>query len=77
MSNWQLIETAPTSSLDDDPIEILLWIADGGEKGKGGISFGRCYRSANGSVKAVPVSYRGNYRVTHWQPLPSPPAEST
>ena len=70
---WQPIETAPVSSLDGDPIEILLWIADGGAAGAGGISFGRCYRSASGAVKAVPVSYRGNYTVTHWMPLPEPP----
>jgi hypothetical protein len=71
MSEWQPIETAPTSPETDPPL-IMLWVDDGGMKGNGCHAFGRCYRSADGTVRGVPIGFHG-FTCTKWQPLPDPP----
>lgn len=70
---WQPIETAPTTPADADPEIITLWVVNGGDDGKGCPAFGRCYRSVDGTVRAVPNGYRG-FKCSHWMPLPSPPS---
>lgn len=75
MSEWQPIDTAPAGDLGSDIITtILLWIADGGDVGRGCVGLGYCYRRRDGSIKALATGYRG-FRITHWMPLPPPPVQ--
>lgn len=73
MADWLPIETAPRADEWDMPPTVLLWVADGGGKGSGCHAFGRVYRYADGDVRAVASGFSGNWRVTHWMPLPEPP----
>ena len=71
-NDWQPIATAP---LD---VEGFVWVADGGEmqpngKRGGRIAFGRVTVYADLPRKAHASGYSGNWRITHWRPLPPGP----
>ena len=70
MSEWQPIETAPVSEVEDDWIRVLVWVSDGGWDGKGTVAFG--YKlPKSGRMRAD--GYLGDFNITHWMPLPEPP----
>lgn len=74
---WQRISEYPAPKNDwDTPDSVLLWVADGGGKGSGCHAFGRVYRYADGTVRAVASGFSGNWNITHWMPLPAPPISS-
>jgi hypothetical protein len=71
-SGWQPIETAP---LDQ---EGLVWVANGGHalphgKREGRIAFGRVSVYEDLPRKAYAVGYSGEWKITHWHPLPPAP----
>ena len=59
---WRPIETAPEG-------RCLMWVADGGERGRGGISFGRVFIYED-SRAYRPDGHTGEWNVTHWMPVP-------
>lgn len=69
MSKWQPIETAPK-----DGSCLLLWLPDSATDtivfGHWDSDFGGCWYERHGSESAFPI----DVEVTHWQPLPEPPA---
>lgn len=73
MSDWKPLDTAPKVEPLDSPATVLLWVADGGGKGSGCHAFGRVYRYADGTTRAVASGFSGEWNVTHWMPLPTPP----
>ncbi len=74
MSEWQTIDTAPTMKNEWDEVpSVMLWVADGGGKGSGCHAFGRVYRYRDGTSRAVASGFSGNWKITHWMPLPAPP----
>jgi hypothetical protein len=73
VSEWRPIATAPEVDITQrDPETVLLWVADGGHGGKGTHAFGRCYKSHDGSIRAVASGFHGNWNITHWSPLSRP-----
>lgn len=62
--NWQPIETAPR-----DESRILVFIDDPVSKVQRH-AFGHCY----GSGCVIAEGYNGDWRITHWMPLPESPA---
>lgn len=60
--DWQPIETAETRD------GVLLYSP------KFGTQMGRTYRHSNGEVTAVAYGFHGDWEITHWMPLPPPPA---
>ncbi len=74
MTEWKPIETAPLLADENaDPSKVLLWVADGGARGTGEVTFGFCYRSTDGSIRSRANGYYGDFNITHWMPLPEPP----
>jgi hypothetical protein len=76
--SWQPIETAPVAPNEfDSPPRLLVWVADGGlgRKGPYGVAaFGYCYRSSiDSEVRAKAEGYNGNWKITHWMPMPGSP----
>jgi hypothetical protein len=67
MSDWQPIETAPLS-MPGYPKRILLWVADANCH-----AMGHFYDWPGLSGRAVAEGYNGDWRITHWAPLPEPP----
>jgi hypothetical protein len=77
VSEWRPIATAPEVDITQrDPETVLLWVADGGHGGKGTHAFGRCYKSHDGSIRAVASGFHGNWNITHWSPLSRPQSGS-
>jgi hypothetical protein len=70
---WRPIETAPVSSSEDQQ-SVMLWVSDGGSSGAGCCAFGRCYRVFPDSpVRVAAIGFYGDWKITHWMPLPNPP----
>lgn len=71
---WRGIESAPVT-VPHEPIQVLVW-------GPGiGVRSGSLHRWRDGAAATVNVSHLGgdavaNWGVTHWQPLPAPPART-
>lgn len=68
--NWLPIESAPTVDPGDTSAEIptvLVW-------GEGiGIHMGRAWRYPDGEIRATAHGFYGDWKFTHWMPLPEPP----
>lgn len=64
MSEWQPIETAP------DAETILVYVND--PLGKG-VHFGCVYRYPDGTFYPRAQGLHGDWKITHWMPLPEPP----
>ena len=65
---WQPIATAPR-----DGRRVLVWIA---EKSYTGHAFAKLwFYSTDGRLGGGAEGYNGDWNITHWQPLPPPPAE--
>lgn len=63
---WQPIATAPR-----DGRRVLVWIAD---KNYTGHAFARLwFYSTDGRLGGGAEGYNGDWRITHWMPLPEPP----
>lgn len=76
MNEWQLIETAPAKTTDEEPVEVLLWVPWGGSDGKGCVAFGHVYIRKDGSIRARASGYLGNSETIQlWQPVPEPPLQ--
>jgi len=64
-NGWMPIETAPEGN-------CVMWVADGGDRGKGCAEFGVVYvYPDHRSYRAR--GFHGDWQITHWQPLPKPP----
>jgi hypothetical protein len=64
---WQPIETAPR-----DGRRVLVWIADSHT----GHAFAKLwFYSTDGRLGGGAEGYNGDWNITHWMPLPSPPNE--
>ena len=75
MSEWRPIETLPAVESDEDPTTVLLWVADGGNDGSGVMAFGCAYKGRRTNARKVRAfHYSGDWDITHWMPLPEPPA---
>lgn len=71
---WQPIETAPADTADGEPPEILVWVANGGVRKEGAVAFGRVYIGERTHERRPQASgYSGDWKITHWMPLPEPP----
>ena len=71
MTAWQHIEAAPCG------VRLLLWCSDIGfdfrsQRAPRGVVFGRVEQYADGR-KAYGEGMNGDWKFTHWMPLPSPP----
>lgn len=69
-SDWQTIETAPIADLvTDRPIPCLVWSNE-----IGAVKLGRAWRYEDGEAVGQADGYNGEWNITHWMPLPEPPA---
>jgi len=67
MSEWQPIETAPkTADLIHGPPRVLVF-------GDCGIAFGKVWHYEDGDIKGYAEGYNGEWKITHWMPLPESP----
>lgn len=68
--NWQPIEVAPEADFTvTHPLECLVWSRE-----IGGVRYGRVWRYKDGAAFGQANGYGGDWRITHWMPLPEPPA---
>ena len=83
MSEWKPIETAPQ---DGTPIlvcglhllpAVVRWIDPTEGDRRQGVPTRPLFGWYMSDGKNDPVHYRGWMNVTHWQPLPPPPPETT
>lgn len=67
---WRTIDSAPTSI---DPMlgDVKDCLVYGPEVGR---KMGRAWRYPDGRAKAQAYGFHGEWEITHWQPLPEPPA---
>lgn len=73
-TEWRTIETAPSTMSDQEPVTVLLYVANGGMNQKGIIRFGHVHKSqVDGKCRAQAEGYFGDWEITHWMPLPEPP----
>lgn len=70
LSEWQPITTVPP-----DCERLILWCGEAGPRGKGVVVFGRTYGVSGGRTEVRGEGMLGDWRFTHWMPLPEPPAE--
>jgi hypothetical protein len=64
--DWQPIETMPVNT------RVLVWV---NERQMHGVQFGSAYRLSDGTLVAKPAGCNGGpWAITHWAPLPPPPA---
>ena len=75
-SEWMPIDSVPARPAGENQITVLLWVSNGGDNGKGSVEFGCAYLSRDGSKKARANGYHGDWKITHWMPLPPPPKEA-
>ncbi len=61
--DWQPIETMPVNYDVEDPPICVVWVADGGVRGKGCAALGMKFRD-DSAPKAI--GFRGNWKITHW-----------
>jgi Protein of unknown function (DUF551) len=76
VNDWRPIETAPRGTLQE-PVQILVWVANGGIYHKGQIAFGRVTEFESGNIIVQADDYLGHWNITHWMPLPQPPMEES
>lgn len=77
-SEWLPIESAPATHADDDPIRILVWIANGAGKTTGCVAFGHVFiGKQTGTRRPYGDGFGGNgeWKITHWMPLPPAPPD--
>lgn len=75
---WKPIDTAPLTDVASDEVnEILVWVADGGDRRQGCVAFGRVYRRPSGKHAPQASGYSGSWRITHWMPMPESPCALT
>jgi hypothetical protein len=71
--NWQPISTAPVVPFGHPPVDVLLY------GGSIGVCSGRACSHNDGWIFASVSHVNGNLAedrlVSHWMPLPDPPAE--
>lgn len=68
-AQWQPIETAPISDALNPMHRIMMWMPGAG------VAFGYVYGDGDGGIMTAPEGYSGSvWKVTHWMPLPAPPA---
>lgn len=67
---WRPIAEAPVSS---DPMlgDVEDCLVYGPEIGR---KMGRAWKYADGKVRAQAYGFHGDWKITHFQPLPEPPA---
>jgi hypothetical protein len=66
--DWRPIESAPFET------RILLWCEDNrNRKDATPIVFGRVVDFSGGERKVYGDGMNGNWKFTHWMPLPEPP----
>jgi len=70
---WRELCDAPISDTMGDQHKLLLWVADGGFDREGDICFGVVRQRHSGGIYAQAYGYSGNWKITHWMPLPKPP----
>jgi hypothetical protein len=66
-NGWNPIETCPITGDSEEP-HLLLWVANGGFRGKGCPAFGNKFES--GRVRAS--GFLGDFKFTHWQLIKPP-----
>ena len=67
--NWQPIGTAPK-----DGRRVLVWID---EKHMKGCAFAKLWFYGDGRLGGGAEGFNGEWNITHWAPLPPPPADAT
>lgn len=70
-SEWLPIETAPLST-HWVKTRILLWVDDANCH-----AFGHFYDWPDLPARAVAEGYNGDWRITHWAPLPESPRKAS
>lgn len=69
-AEWQPIETAPVADfVTTHPVDCLVWSSQ-----IGGVLCGRAWRYDDGEAVGQANGYNGEWQITHWRPLPEPPA---
>lgn len=64
---WLAVQNAPSDELG------LVWVAEGGNDGKGCVAFGTVKRYPDGDIFAIAQGYQGDFTITHWMALPADP----
>jgi len=67
-TGWRPIETAPTVDPWYNATRCLVF-------GNCGIAFGKVYVYEDGTREGQAEGFSGDWKITHWMPLPSPPGE--
>lgn len=65
---WQPIETAPVVDLEREEVPRCLVYSK-----QFGVQMGRTWRYATGEAVGDAAGFHGDWKVTHWMPLPEPP----
>lgn len=69
MAEWQQIDTAPFADfMATYPLDCLVWCPE-----IGGVRVGRVWRYPDGQPMGQANGYGGEWKITHWMPMPEPP----
>lgn len=76
---WQRIDTAPATDITEgDPVPILVWVANGGDDGKGCVDLGYVHIRPHSKERRPRANgHTGTgWQITHWMPLPPAPMKT-
>lgn len=72
---WQPIETVPKTEFGQEEINrVMFWVPKSGFRSSGQHVFGYACRSTKTGEEFINLDgHSGDWKVTHWMPLPEPP----